>query len=224
MKKSKKLIAALMTSVLGATLFLTGCGESSETADVTAKAFYNLYILGDSTEIEKIALTKDESTQILDRLKSTREDAIQEVITSKGFQITTDQLDDIYDAGMEALKKLTVTTEIVSEDKDKATVKLTTTYLDMVAIDAKSAEEAENEVNEMGLTDQTEWNNKYIEIYANKLVEEFKIVEPSTETKEATFECQKQVYPVDGKKKDVWFPVEMETFIANITKMATTQQ
>ncbi|PRR84059.1 DUF5105 domain-containing protein [Clostridium vincentii] len=224
MKKSKKLMAVLMTAILGSALLLTGCGGKIATADVTAKAFYNLYILGDSTEIEKIALTNDESNQILDKLKSTSQDATKNLITSGGLQISDEQLDSIYNAEMEALKKLTVTTEIVSAEKDNATIKLTTTYIDLLTIDTKAAEEAANEANAMSLTDQTELNNKIVELYVNNLIEGFKAAQPSIETKEATFECQKQVYIVDGKNKDVWFPVDMETFGGNIAKMATNQQ
>ena len=224
MIKSKKLIVVLTTSIVGAALFLTGCGEKPATADVTAKAFYNLYILGDSTEIEKIALTKDQSTQILDKLKSTSEAETENIIKSKGFQITTDELDAIYNAEMEALKKLTVTTEIVSEDKDKATIKLTTAYVDTTAIYNKALEGAKNEASAMGLTKQPELNNKVVELYKNKIIEGFKVAQPSTEIKESTFECQKQAFPVNGESKDLWFPVDMEKFGADINKMATNQQ
>jgi len=224
MKRSKKLIAVLMTSILGSALFLTGCGEKPETADVTVKSFYNLYILGDSTDIEKIALTKDDVNQKLEEVKSLTESEIKSNFVAGGLSISDDQLDTIYNAEMEALKKLTVTTEIVPEDKDKATVKLTTTYLDITAIDNKAAKETGDEVNAISLTNQSELDNKIVEVYVNKLIEGFKAAQPSAETKDETFECEKKTYAVDGKNKDIYAPVDMERFNTDINKMVTNQQ
>lgn len=222
MKKSKKLIAVLMTAILGSAIFLTGCGEKPVAADVTVKAFYNLYLLGDSSEIEKIALTKDEVTQVLDKLKTESQSATRNNLLSVGTP-TTEQLDAIYNAQMESLKKLTVTTEIVSEDEDNATVKLRTTYIDQLGIDKKAAIDAANEVNAMGLANLTEWNNKLLEVYTNKLVEGLKAAQPSTETKEDTFECEKKTYEVNNKNKDIFAPKDMVAFGESVAKMATNQ-
>jgi len=221
MIKSKKLMSVLMTAILGSALFLTGCGEKTAAADVTVKAFYNLYITGDSTEIEKIALTKDEVTQVNNKLKTESEAATKKNVTNSGYKISDAQLELIYNAQREALKKLTVTTELVSEDGDNATVKLTTTYIDMKTIDTKAAEDAYTEVKAMQLTSVSEANTKFIESYANKLAEGLKAAPQSTETKEDTFVCEKKTYDVDGKNKDIFTPKDMESFGRSVAKMAT---
>jgi len=223
MRKSKKLIAVLITAILGSAVLLTGCAQKPVKADVAVEAFYNLYILGNSSEIEKIALTKDEVTKVYDLLKSTSEAATKKNVTSQPpyLQISNDQLDTIYNAQMEALKKLTVTTEIVSEDGDNATVKLTTTYVDMTAIDTKAGTDAGVEVLAMGLTNQAELYKKIVEVYTSKLSEGLKAAVPSTDTKETTFECSKKTYAVDGKNKDIYAPVDMEAFGAKVATMAT---
>ncbi|PRR84058.1 hypothetical protein [Clostridium vincentii] len=224
MKKSKKLITVLMTAILGSALFLTGCAGKPAAADVTVKAFYNLYILGDSTDIEKIALTKEEVAEKFEEVKTLTQSEIKANFAAGGLSISDDQLDAIYNSEMEALKKLTVTTEIVSEDDEKATVKLTTTYFDITAIDIKAATETSDEVSAMQLTSQSELDNKIVEIYSNKLVEGFKSAEPSTETKEEYFECVKTTYSVNGKNKDIYTPEDMEKFTTDINMMVTNQQ
>lgn len=156
MNKSKKLLAVLMTAIVGTTLLLTGCGEKPVAADVTAKAFYNLFILGDSTEIEKIALTKDEVKQTLDTLKNEMQGTYRTEFGNGGLTISNEDLDAIYNAQMEALNKLTVITEIVSEDGDKATVKVSTNYVDINMVILKAQDDAVKEITEKSISTETE--------------------------------------------------------------------
>lgn len=219
MNKSNKLMAVLMTAILGSALFLTGCGEKPVAADVTAKALYNFYALGDSADIENIGLTKDEVNQKLEDGKSSSQSEIRTEFEASGLSISNEDIDIIYNAQLEAQKRLTVTTEIVSEDADKATVKVATNYVNINTVISKAQEDAVNEITTKGISSETE----AVKIFLNKYIEGLKAFQPSTEIKEATFEFEKKTYNVNGKNKEIYAPVNMDEFYLAIANMAIGQ-
>ncbi|MDS0525020.1 hypothetical protein NNC19_04950 [Clostridium sp. SHJSY1] len=220
----KKLIVMLSVLIISIGLVLTGCGKTKiDPPEVTAEAFYDIYVLGDSTKIEKLGVEKSEYESIVETERNAIISAIKNNFTIGGFTISNDQLNRIADAELAALKKLTPKIETTSTSKETASVKIATTYADVVTADQKAANDALAEVKAMGLTSESEARTKFVEIYVNKIVENVNAIEPSADTKEKTFTFKIEKFNVGGKAKDIWIPSDMTSFGTDLGKMITGQ-
>lgn len=220
MKGIKKYLLVLVSLILTTSLFLVGCGDSNKvTPEQSAKAYYDLYVLQDSTEIEKLGLSKTEVETVVKAQKTATKNATKKNFTVNGLSITDDQLEAIYNSQMGMMKKLSLNTEVVSSDAETAKVKMTTTYVDFIAADTKAAEDTIEEAQAAGITDLA----KLSELYINHLVKNVDEIEVSTETKENTFDFKKQTVQSDGKDKEIWAPTDMTKFGTELGKMITGQ-
>jgi membrane-bound lytic murein transglycosylase len=223
MKRLKKIIAIFSMSVLTTGLILTGCGQKIDPPEVTAEAFYNLYVLGDASKIENMGVEKSEYENTIEAERTAIKTATRTNFSKGGFTVSEDQLNRIADAQLASLKKLTPKIETSSTTDDTATVKIATTYVDIKSADTKAANDAQSEVIAMQLTSETEARKKFLDIYVNKIVENMNALQPSADTKEQTFTFKKQKFDVSGKAKDVWVPSDMTAFGTSIGKMITGQ-
>lgn len=220
MKKIKKLAVVFLAGILTASVTLVGCGDKKPSVDETARAIYNLYVLSDPTEIKRLGVSEEEVTKVADEQKSASKNATKMNINKAGLQISEDQLNQIYDAQMEALKKLTVMTEVVEETEDTAKVKIITNFADFMTADKKAGKDAAAKIKESQITDKT----KVVEIYVNNMINNLKAIEPSSEKKEDIFELKLQKIKTDGKIKDIWMPTNMTDFGTRLGKMITGQE
>ena len=220
MKKFKKLIVMITMLALGSGLALTGCGKDEVAPPKTAaKAFYDLYVLTDSTEIIKLGLTEDEAKTILDAQRNAVKQATKKNFTTAGLSIDDAKLNEIVDAQFAALKKLSAEIEEVSVNGDTAEVKITTKYVDIAGADQKACDDAEAQVLALNLTSQSEALKKFAEIYSQNIIDNFKAVDPSTDTKNETYTFKKMTYNVGGKNKDIWAPQDANAFGASLGKL-----
>ncbi|MCY6369703.1 DUF5105 domain-containing protein [Clostridium ganghwense] len=208
MKKMKKSLVLLM-SFLFIPIMLIGCSSKPKVSpDETAKILFNFYIKGDQSGLEKIKMPKDVIDETAKLQKETYTTAIKNNFKVAGLTIKDEQVEQIYEARMEGLKKLTVTTETVSESDTEAQVKIKSTYFDTVALDKKAAQDAVEQVKKLKLTNQQEAKTKVTDAYIKNLVEAFKNVKPSADTKEKTFKFTIQ--------EKVWLPQNMIQFGSGI--------
>ncbi len=209
MKILQKSIAVIMLMALGI-FVLAGCGSKTVPAEETAKALYDLYVLQKTDGAKSIGLTDEEIKKSLDAQKSSSINATRSNFISGGLSISNEKLEEIYAAQTEALKKLSSKIEIVSSDKDVTKVKISTSYLDFVGADTRAAEAALKETND---------KKKLAEIYPNKIIEEFKKIQPSSELKEKTFDFKKENLKVSDGTKQAWIPSDITGFATELGKM-----
>jgi hypothetical protein len=133
-----------------------------------------------------------------------------------GLPITDEQLEEIYQSQMEALRKLTANIEVVSSDKETSQVKISTTYIDMIGADTKAANDALSVVQSNQISDKA----KISEIYINKLIENFKSLTPSSDVKANTFEFEKVNMNLGKKTEEVWIPKDSISFGATLGNMS----
>ncbi|MDS0524572.1 hypothetical protein NNC19_02705 [Clostridium sp. SHJSY1] len=217
----KKIIAMFSVTILTAGLVLTGCGEKMSSPEETAQAFYDLYVLGDSSKLEKMGVDKAEYESTIEEEKAGFKAATSSVFSN--FTLSEDQLNKIVDAEMGALKKLKAKIETTSTTEDTATVKMSSTNVDISSAFNKALEDARTEVTGMDLKTQEEADTKLVEISVNKIIENLNKLEPSTDTKEETFTFKKEQLTVSGKSKDFWIPEDMTKFGTDLGSIITVQ-
>lgn len=220
MKKIKKLAVIFLAGIL-TTSVAVGCGNKKPSAEEAAKAYCNLFVLSDPTGLQELGISDDDINNAINTQKSESKMLTKANLTQAGFVINDDQLDQIYNSQIEALKKLTITTEVISETKNTADVKIITNYADFMTADEKAGEDAINEVNESQITDKA----KILDIYINNVTNNIKNIEPSTETLEETFNFKLEKVDLGGGKiKNMWTPTDPYNFGVKISKMAVGQK
>ena len=220
MKKIKKLAMIFLVGILTASVAV-GCGNKKPSVEETAKAYYNLAALGDLAGLQELGLSANDANYIANELKSVSKTLTEMNLTQAGFVVNYDQLDQIYNSQIEALKKLTFTTEVISETKNTANIKVITNYADFITADEKATEDAINEINKSQITDKA----KILDIYVNNMINNFKNIEPSTETLEETFNFKLEKVDLGGgKKKNMWMPTDPNYLGTRIGSMVTGQK
>lgn len=217
MKRLKKLLGVALVGVISASFLLIGCGKEEVKAADTAKAFYNLYVLSDPAAIKEIGLSDEEVKTVMDTQANASKLSTKKNFTSGQLPITNEQLDSLYNAQMEAFKKLTVTIEETEKSGDTISIKITTKYIDLMDADTKAWEATQQEVEKSNITDST----KISELYVKNIIANFEKAEISADTKEDTFKFTKQKVTMGGEIKDIWMPTDMSAFGASLGKMIT---
>ena len=216
----KKIVSTILVFV-AMTMLLTGCGRELVKGDVSGKAYYNLVIHGDSTEMTSIGLSEEESKTILDKRKTELVAATKSTFTKSSLKVSDADIDRIVEAELNLLKKLTGTAEVVSEDGDTQTVKISTNYVDIDEIDNRAATETVTEVTNLQLTSQSEIEAKVVEVYINKLVEYLNQAQISTDSHETSFTFKKELLDCNGKVKEVYNPEDPQAFGTKVVEISS---
>jgi len=153
MKKFIKPSILCIVMLLSLSSIFLGCSKKTIPIEQTTKAFYDLVILQDSTEFEKLGATNEEITSFAETQKKSMNEAIKEGFEQAGLSITDEQLDEIYKAQIEALRKLKPTIEVVSSDKEVSKVKISTTYVNIVDASNKASDDTISEVQSKQISD-----------------------------------------------------------------------
>lgn len=213
MKKFKKMA---VISLALCVLFIVGCSAKEKlTPDITVTSLFNLYIKGDKEAVAKMKISKEDVDAIAKIQKDTTISSVRNNLKAAGLEVKEEKLEEFYNVRAETLKKLTCTSEILSQTKDSAEVKVKSTYIDEVAIDEKAANDALEAVKQMGLTDENEVVSKFGDEYIKNLVMGYQSATPSQDTKEKTFKITKQ--------HGVWLPESMVEFGNGIGVIASGQ-
>ncbi|MCY6960282.1 DUF5105 domain-containing protein [Clostridium brassicae] len=208
MKKVKKSLVVLMC-LLFIPVMLLGCSNKPKvSAEETAKILFNFYIKGDESGLSKISMPEDKVKELSEFHKKTIKNGIKNEFLKEGLTLKDDQLEQIYNARIDALKKVTVTTEKISEDDKEAEVKIKSTYFNEGKLNEDAAKAAIEEVKKLKLTNQKEALDKLLDAYVKKAKEAYKNVKPSTDTKEKTFKF--------NIVEKVWMPKDMNKFATEI--------
>lgn len=211
----KKVLLVMMSTLLVLMLAVGCTSKPKADAAESAKILYDLYIKGDIKDASKLGMKEDEAKEALDVMKKTFVTTFSTNLKATGLIIAEEQIVQIVEARIEGIKILDGTTEIVSENKDSAEVKLSTTYFNELDLQDKVAEAVLAEVEAAGLTDEQEILDKMTELFVNKLIEAYKNIEPSADQKSDTFKFIKQ--------KNVWVAEDMSNFGMRIGQITNGQ-
>ncbi|AAK78190.1 methyl-accepting chemotaxis protein [Clostridium acetobutylicum] len=209
MKNMKKGVVMLLMLLLVSTM-LMGC-KPKVGPDESAKIISDFMVKGDRTKISQIIKDKKELDKYDKKEKDTFVKELKDSSSSGDLQITDAQCDEVYDSVRAALKKVTVTTKKVSEDKDSATVTVTTTYVDMTSVVKQAVTESVKEVMAEGLTDETQAKNEAVKAYIKNVAKDMKEIKPSTKTVSNNFKFKVQ--------SNVWVPEDEDAFETKLGEM-----
>jgi hypothetical protein len=215
MKKFIKPSILCIVMLLSLSSIFLGCSKKTIPIEQTTKAFYDLVILQDSTEFEKLGATNEEITSFAETQKKSMNEAIKEGFEQAGLSITDEQLDEIYKAQIEALRKLKPTIEVVSSDKEVSQVKISTTYVNIVEASNKASDDTISEVQSKQISDM----EKISEIFIKKIIEYISALTPSTDVKSNTFEFEKVIMDFGNKTEEVWAPKDSTSFGDDLVDM-----
>ncbi len=214
MKNLKKNLIILMIIFMFPTL-LVGC-KTKVTSAESAKIWFDTVIKGVTSDLSSIGATEDEVSTLKDLQESTYKKELKNGFEISGLKIEDAQVDQIFKAYMEALNKVSVTTEVVSEKGESSEVKISSTYINLVALSEKAGTDAVNEFKNSTITNQEELTNKMSEVFINNLIKEFKNAVPSDSPKELT-----STFVI---KEKMWVPENEVEFGEAVAKLATGQE
>lgn len=207
----ERIISAIIAIFLIFTLILSlsSC-MGTVSLEKSAKLLAQYYVKHDESAIKKLGASSETAKEGIETEKAERKKEIQSSFARSGVEASDEQLEKIYEAQMEALKKVTITTDIVSEEEDTAEVKISMNYIDVESIDEKAAEEAFKDIEE-GQSNSDKLKKECLEKYVDNLVKGLEEAKPSTEKNEAIFTFEKGAMS--------WVPEEMELFTEGIDSL-----
>lgn len=183
---------------------LTGCGIPKPTAVDSVKAIYELYIQRNPEGVEKLGLTESEISNALSLYDNALSSTIRQNFSASGLEIHPDTIDTIVQARMEAFSKMTAVYTLISEKDGTAVVALDTTYFDEAALDTNAAYDAREAADEAGFTEYEEYLSFIMETYTNNLIDGYREVTPSEDTKRISVTC--------SIINNTWLPTDMAAF------------
>ena len=207
----ERIVSAIIAIFLIFTLILslTSC-MGTVSLEKSAKLLAEYYVKHDQAALRKLGASSETAKEGIETEKAERKKDIQSSFARSGVEATDEQLEKIYEAQMEAIKKVTITTEVVSQDGDSAEVKISMNYIDAEAIDEAAAEEAFKDIKD-GEKNSDKLKKECLEKYVNSIVKGLKEAKPSTEKNEAIFTFEKGAM--------FWMPEEMELFTEGIDSL-----
>lgn len=210
----KKIYTALLSICLAAFL-LSGCNREKPTAADSVKAIYDLYILGDTSGVERLGMPEEDISNAINAYDNALAETIRSNFSASGLEMEDETLEAICRARKEALSKMNAECTVISEEGDTAVVELSTTWFDEETLDTDAAYDAREKADAAGYTDYDEYLNFIMETYTDNLLEEYKNVTPSEDRKEITVNC----IIVNNS----WLPEDMAAFGSELSLAITGQ-
>lgn len=214
MRSIKKSIGILVALLLIPAV-LIGCGGPKVKADESAKILFNFFVKSDKGGLSKI--TSDQST--IDKAEKSEKDQFnkqfKDGLLKQNLIINDDQCNRVYTAYKNALKNITVTSKVASEDSKTSTVSIKTNYIDLPAIAQKAQNDALAKVKAMQLTDVLKLRSEFAKAYIDELEKDLNAAKPGTVTKEKTFKFV--------LKDNNWLPEDSFDYGKQIGSMVSNQ-
>lgn len=212
--KNKKLLSFLLAALMAFSFTLCGCFDS-DAAKKSADVFCSLVFKSETENLAKIGVTEDKKDELVDTYRSQIKGQLRDNVSTWGGNVTESQLDDITNAVLDTLSKITFETKQISKDKDNAEVEISTTHFDLRKADEQAVIAALDEIDNMNFTSDYEEDKKLTEVYLNKLPEMIRNSEISTEKSTNTFKFKKE--------DKYWLPEDEENFGYMVAMQATNK-
>lgn len=214
MKNVKKLVSALVAvSMIGVSL-LAGCSTKEVAAKDVASALYKLALQGEDKEAKEIGFTDAEIKTLKDKQKSTSVMNYRKTFLSAGMSVTQSDAESLYNAEMEALKKLTFSVEVKDEKGKNCNVVIKTDTIDVSGAVAKATQTTTDRVKKEKITS----TQKAGKILLEEFKKELAAIEPTKEQQQITtaFVLEK-VKTKDGNVK-MWIPKDSTKFGSDLAQ------
>lgn len=212
----RKLRTIILIAIVMCCILLVGCDKPVEPNEM-AQILYQFYIQEDMTNINKLGLTQEEATKLIDSGVANFEKELQESLwgIAGDYKIAIDvnEIENTIGARRALEKKLTVQTQMLSKEKDKAQVELKTTYFDEQAIYEMASNKVEEKVSEEEFEDENAFMQAYMDDYIKEIIAAYKSAEISTDEKSIIVEFIKQ--------DNMWLPVDSQAFIDHLTELTS---
>ncbi len=183
---------------------LSGCGRSKPTAADSVKAIYDLYIHREFSGVSSLGMTERQFQEAIKAYDDALAETIRTNFAVSGLEIDEETISEICQARATALATMEADFTVVSEKNDTATVKVSTTYFDEVALDTDAAYSAREDADAAGFTDYDAYRDFLMEHYTQNLIDGYHAVSPSPERKDFTVECT--------IINNTWIPQDMAAF------------
>ncbi|MHC1684439.1 MAG: hypothetical protein AB6733_16005 [Clostridiaceae bacterium] len=217
MRNLKKKVILLLSALLIPALLVACKAEEKPKVvapEESAKILYNVFIKSEKPDLSTTGLKQEDFDKVLQDRKELSVNQFRAEFTKAGVAVNEAQIEEAYNAIVEAYKKADVTTEVVTKTDTTAVVKVKTTYIDLVSIVTKAVTDAQTSLTGSGLSEQA-LKAKLVETYMNNLIAGIKNAQISTDTKEKTFDFV--------LKNNVWLPVDQEQYFASLDFLASGQ-
>lgn len=208
-KKGMALLAVIVISIS----MLTGCSKEEIGADTVTKAMFDLFVLRDAAACEEIGISQEAGEEVISSQKQATIESFKGLLSSLGSDVPDDKIEEIDNAQVEALRKITYEIEEVSSEKDKKVIKISTTYVDTSSLGNNASKKVEDKIKSGEITDVT----KLGEALADSLIEEIQNSNVSEDKKSFEAEFELREIEIDGKNKKIWFPVDSAEFSVNLS-------
>ncbi|CDM67399.1 putative membrane protein [Clostridium bornimense] len=178
----------------------------------SAKIVAQFYIYGDKSGVKELGMSDEDIQTALQNGKEESIKVMKNNLNGLGYSVTYDQLDKYYNAIIEASKKLTVKTKLISQDENIAIVSIKVNSIPFTEISYKASYKVEESLgnSEGNEEDYIELESK---VYIESFIEELKNIEPSED-----FNQEEVAFTRAGNG---WFPANNDMFAATIDNLIT---
>lgn len=177
---------------------LIGCKPKVE-ADQSAKIIADFVIKNNNSEISKLGESKSSAYLSIEKQKNKfKKDFKSGFEKSAGITVEDGKVDEFYKAYINAMKRINITTNKVSENDKTAKVNVKVTYIDLKSIIFDGAS------NAIGLQDSSKSEEEISNECIDGIIKELNDAKPSTKTKEKTFDFV--------IKDNIWVPKDEQVF------------
>ena len=211
----KKIYTALLFLCL-ATLLFVGCNKEKPTAADSVKAIYDLYILGDTSGADTLHMTEEEVADALSTYDEALKSSIRSNYSASGLEIDDETINSICEARKDAFSKMKADFTVTSEEGSTAVVTMTTTYFDEIMLDTNAFYKAKEDANNIDFADNNEYQNYTMDAYTENLIEAYKNITPSEDTKTIVVNCT----IIDN----TWLPEDIGAFYEALALTITGQE
>ncbi len=152
MKKFTKVLASVIATMLMFTMMI-GCGGPKVTPPESAKIVLDILLKGDNSQIATVGITQEEFDEARETLETGMETSLGQ---AGGSFLSEESKKALLEGILEGMSKMEYTTELVSEEKETAIVKVKIKSFDMTAIQNQLQTDVTNYVQENPTVTQKE--------------------------------------------------------------------
>lgn len=210
----KKIYTALLLIVL-TTFFFAGCNSEKPTAADSVEAIYDLYILGDTSAAATLGMSEEEAADALTTYDETLKENIRSNYSASGLEIDDETIHSICEARKGAFSRMKADFTVTSEEGSTAVVTINTTYFDEILLDTNAFYEAKEEANNLDFADDLEYQNYTMDAYTENLIEAYRNITPSSDTKTIAVTCT--------IINNAWLPEDIGAFYEELALTITGQ-
>lgn len=200
-------------SLLLISVMMISCGKKEKAnVEETMQIVYNAMFHGDITGVEKVGMTKEYAEELQEKQRVRNIDDIRSTFVENDVKASEEDIERLYSAMYNAIKKLSVDVEVVNTNEKVANLKVGTTYIRNIELYEEAAKNAIETTEKEGLTERDAIKTRFIELYINNLVDGYNNTEVSKDYRY----IKRQFKLVDG----VWQVEDSEEFGDALTKLA----